>query len=423
MTSTGNAHQTKTSKKADGARGMLAGIKVIDLTSVVIGPLCTQILADHGAEVIKVESPEGDVGRHLGGRGRTPGMAPKFLHLNRNKRSICLDLKHPDGHAALMRLLKDADVITWNVRPNSMARMKLSYDEVRAVKPDIIYCGMFGFGQNGRYAEKPAYDPVVQGSAGVAGLIARATGEPRFLPYVLADRTGGLIAVQMIAMALFNRERTGEGQSIEVPMFENMATQVMTEHLYNRTYVPAPGEPEGETGDPRLVSPHYTPQETADGYFSLSANTNSQVFPLFDAIGLPELKTDPRFNSVASRFANTAEYFSIRSEGMKQHTTAWWLAYCDKHDIPAAPYHTLESLIDDPHMADVGFFVKREHPTEGTIIDLKPANTLSGGARENWLPAPHLGEQTVEILSEAGYSEAEIADMVAAGAARLPAAR
>ena len=217
----------------------------------------------------------------------------------------------------------------------------------------LLALPLFGFGQNGRYAEKPAYDPVVQGSAGVAGLIARAQGEPRYLPYVLADRTGGLIAVQMIAMALFNRERTGEGQAIEVPMFENMATQVMTEHLYNRTYVAAPGEPEGETGDPRLVSPHYTPQKTSDGYFSLSANTNSQVFPLFDAIGQPELKTDPRFSTVAARFANTAEYFSMRSEGMKQHSTAWWLEYCDRHDIPAAPYHTLESLIDDPQRFDI----------------------------------------------------------------------
>ena len=400
------------------ASGMLAGVKVIDLTSVVIGPLCTQILSDHGAEVIKVESPEGDVGRFLGGRGKTPGMAPKFLHLNRNKRSICLDLKSQQGHAALLRLLGDADVMTWNVRPESMARMKLSYDEVRAVKPDIIYCGMFGFGQKGRYAKKAAYDPVVQGSAGVAGLMARAHGEPRFVPYVLADRTGGLIAVQMIAMALFNRERSGEGQSIEVPMFENMATQVLTEHLYNRTYVPPPGEASGETGDPRLISPYYTPAQTADGYFSLSANTNGQVFPLFDAIGRPELKTDPRFNSVATRFANTAEYFAIRAEGMKQHGTAWWLDYCDKHDIPAAPYHTLESLIDDPHLADVGFIQRREHPTEGPILDLAPANTLSGGARTDWLPAAHLGEHTEAILREAGYQDAEIAAMIEAGAAK-----
>ncbi|MBL8384723.1 MAG: CoA transferase [Burkholderiales bacterium] len=396
------------------AGGMLEGVKVVDLTSVVIGPLCTQILADHGAEVIKVESFEGDVGRHLGGRGRTPGMAPKFLHLNRNKRSICLDLKHPLGHQALLRLLADADVMTWNVRPDSMARMKLSYDEVRAVRPDIIYCGMFGFGQKGRYAKVAAYDPVVQGAGGVAGLIEKAFGEPRFVPYVLADRTGGLIAVQMIAMALFHRERTGRGQSIEVPMFENMATQVLTEHLYNRTYVP----PLGEAGDPRLVSPYYTPMKTADGYISITANTNAQVFPLFDAMGLAHLKTDPRFDSVAARFANVKEYFALRAEGMKKHTTAFWMALCREHDIPAGPYHTLESLIDDPHLADVGFIREREHPTEGTILDLMPANTLSEGARADWSPAPHLGEQTRAVLAEAGFADAEIDRMIAAGAAR-----
>jgi hypothetical protein len=220
------------------AGGMLEGIRVIDLTSVVVGPLCTQILADHGAQVTKVESPQGDIGRYLGGRGRHVGMAPKFLHLNRNKRSICLDLKHPAGHAALLRLLADADVLVWNVRPDSMARLKLSYDDVRAVNPRLVYCGMFGFGQRGRYAGIAAYDPIIQGASGVAGLHEKAFGTPRYVPYVMADRTCGLIAVQMIVMALFHRERTGEGQSIEVPMFENMASQVLTEHLFNRTYIP-----------------------------------------------------------------------------------------------------------------------------------------------------------------------------------------
>ena len=281
------------------AKGMLAGVRVIDLTSVVIGPLCTQILADHGAEVIKIESPEGDVGRHLGGRGHTPGMAPKFLHLNRNKRSVCLDLKQPAGRQALMRLLQEADVLAWNVRPASMARLGLSYDDVRAVNPRLIYCGMFGFGQDGPYASVPAYDPIIQGASGVAGLHERAFGEPRFVPYVMADRTSGLIAVQMIAMALFHRERTGEGQSIEVPMFENMATQVLTEHLYLRTYLPALGD----TGDPRLVNPYYAPSPTRDGYICISANTNAQVFPLLDAMQLGHLKEDPRFCDVAARFA------------------------------------------------------------------------------------------------------------------------
>ena len=199
--------------------GPLEGIRVIDLTSVVVGPLATQTLADYGAEVIKVESPAGDLGRTIGGLGVTPGMGPKFLHLNRNKRSLVLDLKKPAGYEALVRLLARSDIFVWNVRPPSMARMKLSYDEVRAVNPRIIYCGMFGFGQAGRYRDKPAYDSIIQGSAGVAALYHRAAGEPRYLPMVMADKTVGLIAVQMLVMALFHRERTGDGQSIEIPMF------------------------------------------------------------------------------------------------------------------------------------------------------------------------------------------------------------
>ena len=396
------------------SQGMLSGVRVLDLTSVVIGPLCTQILADHGAQVIKVESPQGDVGRHLGGRGKTPGMAPKFLHLNRNKRSICLDLKHPSGYKALVELIKTADVMTWNVRPKSMERMKLSYEEVKAINPTIIYCGMFGFGQDGRYAEIPAYDQIIQGSSGVAGLNAKAFGEPRYLPYVLADRTGGLIAVQMIAMALFNRERKGEGQSIQIPMFENMATQVLTEHLYNQTYVP----PIGGMGDPRLVNEFYAPSQTLDSYISISANTDAQVFPLFEAMGLGHLKTDERFCSVAARFKNVHDYYSLRSSELKKQTTAFWMEVCKKHDIPAAPYHTLETLIEDPHLTDVGMLVRRQHPSEGDILDIRPANEVSSGHREDWMPAPLLGQQTVEILKEAGLSEDTIQAMLSEGSAK-----
>lgn len=395
---------------------MLAGVRVLDLTSVVIGPLCTQILSDHGAEVIKVESPTGDVGRHLGGRGRNHGMAPKFLHLNRNKRSISIDVKNPKAYEALVELIKTADVMTWNVRPKSMARMKLSYEEVKAINPKIIYCGMFGFGQGGRYAEIPAYDPIIQGSSGVAGLNERAFGEPRYLPYVMADRTGGLIAVQMIAMALFNRERTGEGQSIEIPMFENMVTQVLTEHLYNHTFVP----PLGGLGDPRLVNEFYTPSKTLDGYICISANTDAQVFPLLEAMGLGALKTDERFCSVAARFKNVHEYYALRSEELKKQTTQFWLDVCQTHDIPAAPYHTLETLVEDPHLKDVGLLIKREHPSEGEIWDLRPANEVSSGHREKWLPAPKLGQHTIEILQEAGLGMEEINEMIAQGSAKVP---
>jgi len=312
-----------------------------------------------------------------------------------------------------VRLLRDADVLAWNVRPASMARLGLSYEEVCDINPRIIYCGMFGFGQDGPYASVPAYDPIIQGVSGVAGLHERAFGEPRYVPYVMADRTSGLIAVQMIAMALYHRERTGEGQSIEVPMFENMATQVLTEHLYLRSYVPALGE----TGDPRLVNRYYAPSPTLDGYICISANTNAQVFPLLDAMGLGHLKVDPRYCDVASRFANVVEFYRLRDEALRQQTTAFWLEVCREHDIPAAPYNTLDSLVDDPHLKAVGLLVERDHPTEGRILDIRPANHVSSGARDQWLPAPHLGEHTREVLQEIGLSSSEIQALLASGAA------
>jgi crotonobetainyl-CoA:carnitine CoA-transferase CaiB-like acyl-CoA transferase len=393
------------------AGGPLEGVRIVDLTSVVVGPLATQILADHGADVIKVESPSGDLGRTIGGLGITPGMGPKFLHLNRNKRSIVLDLKKPAGYDALMKLIAKADVLVWNVRPDSMARMKLSYDDVKAVNPNIIYCGMFGFGQEGRYRAKPAYDSIIQGSAGVAALYHRAAGEPRYLPMVMADKTVGLIAVQMMLMALFARERTGEGQSIEIPMFENMAAFVMSEHMYMKTYDPS----RGTTGDPRLLDPQAKPMQTKDGYICISANTNAQAFAFFDGIGRPELKTDPRFDSIAARFRNVGEYFRIRGEALKEKTTAEWLEIFDKCDVPAMPYHTLDSLLEDPHLKDVDFFRKVEHPTEGTVYNISLPNKLSRGARSDFHGAPKIGQHSVEILREIGLADDAIDTMISGG--------
>jgi crotonobetainyl-CoA:carnitine CoA-transferase CaiB-like acyl-CoA transferase len=390
------------------AGGPLEGIRIVDLTSVVVGPLATQILADHGADVTKVESPTGDLGRTIGGLGITPGMGPKFLHLNRNKRSIVLDLKKSAGYEALMKLIERADVLIWNVRPASMERMKLGYDDVRKINPKIIYCGMFGFGQSGRYREKPAYDSIIQGSAGVAALYHRAAGEPRYLPMVMADKTVGLIAVQMILMALFSRERTGEPQSIEIPMFENMAAFVLSEHMYLKTFDP----PRGPTGDPRLLDPQAKPLATKDGWICVSANTQAQAFALFDAIGRPELKNDPRFSSIAARFKNVGEYFRIRAEALETRTTAEWLEIFDARDVPAMPYHTLDSLMEDPHLADVGLFETIEHPTEGKIVNMTLPNKLSLGTRKDFTAAPKLGQHSVEILAELGYSEEAIRRLV-----------
>jgi crotonobetainyl-CoA:carnitine CoA-transferase CaiB-like acyl-CoA transferase len=307
-----------------------------------------------------------------------------------------------------MRLIERADVLVWNVRPGSMARMKLSYDDVRKVNPKIIYCGMFGFGQGGRYRKKPAYDSIIQGSTGVAALYHRAAGEPRYLPMVVADKTVGLIAVQMMLMALFHRERTGEGQSIEIPMFENMAAFVLSEHMYMKTFEP----PRGTTGDPRLLDPQAKPLATKDGWIALSANTNAQAFAFFDAIGRPELKTDPRFDSVATRFNNVGEYFRIRAEALKEKTTAEWLDIFDACDVPAMPYHTLDSLMEDPHLKEVDFFRTVEHPTEGKIINMELPNKLSRGARSDFNPAPKIGQHSVEILREIGYADAQIEALV-----------
>jgi crotonobetainyl-CoA:carnitine CoA-transferase CaiB-like acyl-CoA transferase len=394
------------------AGGPLEGVRVIDLTSVVVGPLATQIMADYGADVVKVEAPAGDIVRTLAGRGVTPGMSSKFLHLNRNKRSIALDLKQPAGHEALLKLIAGADVLIWNMRPPAMARLELAYDDVRRVNPRIIYCGMFGFGQGGRYRDKPAYDTIIQGSAGVAALNHMATGEPRYLPMVIADRTVGLIAVQMILMALYHRTRTGEGQSIEIPMFENMAKAVLEEHMYLKTFDP----PLGPMGDPRLIDPQARPLPTRDGWICISANTNAQAFAIFDAIGRPELKTDPRFESVAARFRNTGEYFSIRAEGLKHKTTAEWVEILDRADVPAMPFQTLDQLMSDPHLADVGFFRHIDHPTEGRIWNMMLPSRLSGGARRDFRPAPKIGQDSVELLRELGYGDADIDAMLASGA-------
>jgi len=391
------------------AGGPLEGVRIVDLTAVVVGPMATQTLADYGAEVIKVETPTGDILRDLNGRAITPRMSSKFLHLNRNKRSLVLDLKQAAGREALLRLIARADVFLWNVRPSAMERLKLSYDEVRAVNPRIIYCGMFGFGRGGRYREKPAYDTIIQGGAGVAALHHRAMGEPRYVPIVMADRTSGAVAVQMILLALVNRHRTGEGASIEIPMFENMAKYVLEEHMYLKTFDP----PLGPTGDPRLFDAGNKPVPTKDGWISISANTNAQMFALFDAIGRPELKTDSRFSSVTARFANVTELYVIRNAGLKHKATAEWLELFDQLGIPAMPYHTLDSLMEDPHLQDVGFFQKVDHPTEGRIVNMALPSKTSFGGRKDFLPAPKIGQHSVEILREIGYDDAAIEAMIA----------
>ncbi len=392
--------------------GPLEGVRVVDLTSVVVGPICTRTLADQGADVIKIEAPGGDLLRAIAQGSRNPGMSGKFINFNRNKRSLALDLKHPDGLAALRKLIAGADVFVSNVRPEALARAGLDHATLSKDNPRLIHCSILAFGRGGRYYNRPAYDPIVQSLSGVAGTFERATGEPRFVPMVMTDHTTGLIGAQCIGFALYRREKTGVGEAIDVPMFENMASFVMSEHMAAATFDP----PVGPTGDGRLLSPEYRPLPTKDGYITVGPNTNGQAFAFFEAVGRPELKNDPRFDSAVARTNNAAAYFAVRVEGLAQKTTAEWLEIFARLDVPAARYNTIDDVLLDPHLADVGFFKTEEHPSEGRIRRTRVANVFSGGARVNETHAPRYGEHTREILAEAGYDPAGIDALIAAGA-------
>src|SRR5262245_24815707 len=280
--------------------GPLKGIKVIDMTTVLMGPFATQALGDYGADVVKVESPDGDVTRQIGPT-RHPGMGPVFLNTNRSKRSICLDLKKPAGREAVLRLIRTADVLVYNVRPQAMARLQLGYDVVSEVNPRLIYAGVFGFGQDGPYAAKPAYDDLIQGATGLPALMAQTSdGIPRYVPNALVDRIVGLTAVGAICASLVHRDRTGRGQRVDIPMFETMAGFVMGDHMGGLTFEP----PLDNGGYARHLSRDRRPYKTADGYLSVIVYNDKQWENFFRATGRDDLRADARFANFAGRAAN-----------------------------------------------------------------------------------------------------------------------
>ncbi|NKC29866.1 CaiB/BaiF CoA transferase family protein [Falsiroseomonas selenitidurans] len=396
--------------------GPLEGLRVLDLSSVVVGPVCTGVLAEQGAEVIKLESPEGDLLRKLGGKGRSPGMAGKFLNFNRGKRSLCLDLKHPRAKAVLARVAARCDILVTNIRPEAQRRLGVDAATVSEALPRLIHCSIVGFRGDGPYAGKPAYDTVIQGVSGIAGCFEASTGEPRYVPMLVADHVCGLIAAQQIGFALYRREKTGRGESIEVPMFENMAAFVLQEHLGAMSFRPALGPP----GDARVLSPEARPLRTRDGFIAVSANTDAQAHGFFRAIGRPELIADPRFATVAARTAHTKEYFALRATALLGRDSAEWLAILGAEDVPAMPYNTIESLLTDPHLRATGLVREEEHPSEGPTIAIGAPNILSGGMAPRLPPAQRLGQAGRDVLAEAGLSAAEIDELARDGALRQP---
>ncbi len=395
----------------------LDGVRIIDLTSVVMGPYATQLLGDLGADIVKVEPPDGDILRNIAPM-RHSGMGHIFLHHNRNKRSIVLDLKKPDGYAALQKLLKTADVLIYNVRPQAMKRLKLSYEDVTAVNPEIIYVGAYGFGQRGPYAAQPAYDDLIQGMSAMPALFHEAgASKPRYAPLAIADRITGLAAVNAVTTALFARSRTGKGQSVEVPMFETVTQMVLADHMGGHTFEP----PEGPYGYARMLAPDRAPYRTSDGYMCVLIYNDKHWRAFFKLIGREDLFTgDSRFGSHEARSRNISAVYAFAAEQLKQRTTAEWEKLLREADIPAAPMKTVEDLLNDPHLAQTGFFMETDHPSEGRLREMTLASHWSGADPMPHRPAPRLGEHSAEILREAGYDDAAITRLAAAGVTRLP---
>ena len=393
------------------ATGPLAGVRVIDMTTVLMGPYATQILGDMGADVIKVEAPDGDSSRGIGPM-RSAGMGAFYMNANRSKRSIVLDLKTPAGHAALLRLLKTADVLIYNVRPQAMARLKLSYEDVCAFNPRIIHVGCYGFGQSGPYAERPAYDDLIQGAVGLSSLTLLAGDDkPRYVPCTIADRTVGLTAVNAVTAALFYRERSGEGQAIGIPMFETMVHYVLGDHMGGLTFEP----PLGPAGYQRLLSSERRPYATKDGYISAVVYTDVHWRKFLTLIGTPEvMDTDPRLADMGTRTRYTNELYQMVINVVATRTTAEWVETFNAIDIPVMPMHSLESLLEDPHLKAVGFFQVMDHPTEGRVRAMAVPSTWSKTQPSIKRLASRKGEHTEEVLREAGISEEDITALLPA---------
>lgn len=398
--------------------GPLAGLTVVDLTTVVMGPYATQILGDLGASIIKVEAPGGDNVRHVGPM-KNRGMGHMFLHLNRNKKSIVLDLKQPAGRDALLRIAATADVLIYNIRPQAMQRLRLGYADVAAVNPRIIYIGAYGFSQQGPYAARPAYDDLIQGMSGLPWLLQQSGAtEPRYIPATLADRIVGLHAVYAVTSALYHRERTGEGQAVEVPMFECMSQMILGDHFGGRSFDP----PVGSAGYARVLAPQRKPFRTLDGHVCVLMYNDKQWQGFFRLIGRDDLyRDDPRFNSHENRSARIDEVNSFVAGEMLKRSTGDWLNALMAADIPAARMNSIDDVIDDEHLTGTGFVGLTQHPSEGMLRTTRAATQWSHTPPAPQCGAPRLGEHGAEVLRAAGYSDDEIRKLATAGVTTLPA--
>ena len=397
----------------DGVTGArpLAGLRVVDITTVMLGPYATQMLGDYGADVIKVESPEGDSTRATGPSPEA-GMAATFLGANRSKRSIVLDLKLAAGRDALLALLDTADVLVCSVRPQKMQALGLDGERLRARNRRLIVVGIQGFAEGGPYAGRPAYDDIIQGLCGLAALGEQVGGEPAYVPSVVADKTCALFTVQAVLMAVVARTRTGEGSHVEVPMFECMVNFTLVEHLYGAMFRPPLSEP----GYVRLLAPSRKPYRTRDGHVCVVPYSTQHWERFFTEAGCPEVMQDTRFCSLAQRTRNIEALYAELARCLAERTTADWLSACERLDVPAAPVHRLAEIAHDPHLVATGFFEDLVDPKLGQIVQPRAPLRFDGACATSGIP-PRLGQHTVQVLEEAGLPSETIAALLAQRAA------
>ncbi len=395
------------------ATGPLAGVRILDLTAVVLGPLATQILADYGADVIKIESPEGDLMR-ANGVSKTPGMSSIFMAINRNKRSVAVDLKTAEGQALLHELVKGVDVLVHNMRVAAIERLGMGYEAVVKLNPNIVYCVATGFGQSGPDAARPAFDDVIQAGCGLAALNGHTRGAPEYVPSLIADKTTGMAVVNAILAALFHRERKGEGQYVEVPMLETMTAFTLAEHLGGLSFDPPPAK----AGYARLMAGGRMPAPTADGHVAMLPYTNDHWVAFFTGVGRPDLAERCRTETRHERNGRVKQLYADMFEQTRKLTTAECVALCDRLDIPCTRIYALDELPEHPQLKAVGMFQPLQHPTEGATVAVRPATLFARTPASIRSAAPQVGEHSIECLMQAGIPRERLEALEKAGVLR-----